>query len=180
MFMQFLVNELTHAETLMACVSYCKCNISWDAYIFGLTLSMLAMLQLNQPSFTLHPDAPLCFWVKRCEWTDKFGRYRERLNTRRGACHCFGDLQEGFYVFSCSLAAAECQCWIPVTQYFLLFCTIRSMPHRQRYKAVPLGLLWPIFSVCVFCYYYCTPQSVLTDLIQKEYFSFIRTTKKIM
>lgn len=108
------------------------------------------------------------------------GGYRERLNTHRGECHCFGDLQEGFYVFSCSLAAAECQCWIPVTQCFLLFCTIRSTPHRQRYKPVPLGLLWPIFSVCVFCYYYCTPQSVLTDLIPKEYFSFIRTTKKIM
>lgn len=76
------------------------------------------------------------------------GGWGERLNTRRGECHCFGDLQEGFYVFSCSRAAPERQCWIPVTHCLLLFCTIRPTPHRQRYKT--LSPLTYFLCLCIF------------------------------
>lgn len=97
-----------------------------------------AVLQLNQPPWTSALLADTQMSSPASGSSDvreqiSLGRCRERLNTRRGECHCFGDLQEGFYVLSCSLAARH-WCWIPVPRRLLFFCTIRSTPHTPKLR----------------------------------------------
>jgi len=129
----------------------CRCNIlQSDGLILGLV--GLKQLQLRRPSLsaTLLTDTQAS--STDSEFGDvrkqiSLGRCRERLNTRWGECHCLGDLHEGFYVFSWSLAAAEHQCWVAVKCSLLLFYTARfkrtsinKQGLRKKLRRIKFGL----------------------------------------
>lgn len=121
-----------------------RCINSWP----GCSRPTGAVLQLNQPPCTSALLAGTQMSSPASGSSDvreqiSLGRSRERLNTRRGECHCFGDLQEGFYVLSCSLAAVQHPLWIPVPRRLLLFCLIRSTPHTPKLRQdINLWALW--------------------------------------